>query len=76
LVGTSNSECATWHATMLTSSAWVTAMIMSARQLDRLVDHGDVVVLGRELPRDVEPDLAGAADDDFHDGNVIADSAP
>ena len=30
LVGTLNSECATWQATMLTSSCSVTAMIMSA----------------------------------------------
>ena len=29
LVGTLNSECATWQATMLTSSACVTAIIMS-----------------------------------------------
>ena len=35
-------------------------------QLRRLVDHGDVVVLGREVARDVGADLTRAADDDLH----------
>src|SRR3546814_12957238 len=35
-------------------------------QLARLVDHGDVGVLAGQIARDIEADLAGAADDDYH----------
>src|SRR3546814_15651295 len=35
-------------------------------QLARLVDHRHVGVLARQIARDIEADLAGAADDDFH----------
>ena len=32
----------------------------------RLVDNGDVVVFGGQLTRNMEPDLARAANDNFH----------
>ena len=35
-------------------------------ELRPLIDHGDVILLGRELASDVEAHLPGAADDDFH----------
>jgi hypothetical protein len=45
----------------------IKVVVDAFNQLGRLIDHGHVIMFAGQLPGDVEADLAGAANDHFHD---------